>query len=83
MKVEIEVTEVPEDTIYFHQSGFSLNGEDGKAAVEFNTTVPGGAPYIFIHEGPNKGKRFEIPLETLKGICMKLYNGENVEDKTD
>ena len=73
MKVEIEVKECQENEMYMHQNGFKL-GNDEKDAVWFNTTVPGGFPYIFIREGKNEGKRFIIEGKELQKLCEYLMN---------
>lgn len=72
MEIKIKVREVKRKEMYLHQSGFTLNDENGKVVAKFNTTIPGGFPYIFIEDGKNKGKRFIIDGEELQNICAKL-----------
>ena len=76
MKFEIEVRECERLEMYLHQSGFTLDEKDKKEAVVFNTTVPGGFPYIFINTGKNKGKRFIIDSKELQKLCEKLVDAD-------
>ena len=75
MKVEIEIEEVPKTSMYMWEEGFTLK-EGKKEVLVFGTTVPGGLPYIFVHDGPNEGKRFYIKTEEMKRVCIEILKGK-------
>jgi hypothetical protein len=60
MKIEIELHEL-KNVGFLHQEGFDMtDGITKKNYLSFCTTVPGGLPYIFIHEGRHAGKAFIV-----------------------
>jgi len=76
MEFVLKLEKLEKNKMYLWQCGFDLKDEEGKKLLDFGTTMPGGFPYIFVHDGPNKGERFHISQEQLREVMIKLLENK-------
>ena len=78
MKDKIITIRLKHGGMALHQEGFTISNE-GKEVATYNTTVPGGLPYIMIKDGPNKGTWMPVSTNTFMEDITALLTEENVK----